>query len=232
MSLGNRISKDELIEDDPMREHFVWWDDITHGDIEGLRGALDAAVREQDVQSYLEQNPLLLIQHLGGGHGRWVIPQKRLGAEHVTDFVIGDRDSMGRSWIAVELESPKARLFTSAGNPTRSLSHAERQIFDWRSWLVENQNYAARPREKKGLGLEDIDPALPGLILIGRRKDMPRETSALRRQMGKDSNIEIHTYDWLIDRAEGRVSALQRHPNMKAYKELLAERRKRAHTGR
>jgi hypothetical protein len=35
------------------------------------------------MQSYLSAHPELLIQHLGGGHGRWVIPQKRLGAEYL-----------------------------------------------------------------------------------------------------------------------------------------------------
>jgi len=55
------------------------------------------------MQAFLEREPSMLLQHLGGGDGRWVIPRKRLGAEHVIDFIIGERDSAG--WQAVELKS-------------------------------------------------------------------------------------------------------------------------------
>lgn len=98
----------------------------------------------------------MLIQHLGGGHGRWVLPQKRLGAEHVPDFMIGEKDSLGYRWQAVELEHPKDRMFTKAGNPTAKLTHAIRQIQDWRTWLQQNQNYAARPERAKGSGYFDL----------------------------------------------------------------------------
>jgi hypothetical protein len=75
--------------------------------------ALEAAPGERVMQAYLAANPILLVQHLGGGHGRWVIPQKRLGSEYVTDFVIGDKDSDGRHWQFVELQDPNARLFVA-----------------------------------------------------------------------------------------------------------------------
>lgn len=142
---------------------------------------------------------MLLAVQLGGGHGRWVIPKKRLGSEHVTDFIIGEKSSIGFEWYAVELEGPKAKMFTKAGNPTQVLTHAMRQIHDWRAWLQTNQNYAARPRKAGGLGLSDITTDLPGLILIGRRADIDESTNRRRRQMMQDSRIKIHSYDWLLD---------------------------------
>ncbi len=72
-----------------------------------LRAAVDRATREEEIQAYLWDHPLMLVQHLGGGHGRWVIPKPRLGSEYIPDFIIGDRDSGGRRWIAVELEGPR-----------------------------------------------------------------------------------------------------------------------------
>lgn len=74
---------------------------------------------------------MLLAQIVGGGHGRWVIPRQRLGAEHVTDFLVGEKSSIGFEWLAVELESPKARMSRKSGDPTQTLNHAVRQITDW-----------------------------------------------------------------------------------------------------
>jgi len=148
---------------------------------------------------------MLLIQHLGGGHGRWVIPRQRLGAEHITDFVIGESCSSGFDWQAVELESPGARMFTRRGDPTASLTHAIRQIQDWRAWLGRNAGYAARSRAESGLGLTQIRADLPGLILIGRRGSVDPATNERRRQMASDLNIRIHSYDYLLDNARGRM---------------------------
>lgn len=197
-------------EPDYLPEHFVWWDSIGGEDVDALQAALDSATRESDMQTYLEAHPHMLIQHLGGGHGRWVIPQKRLGAEFVPDFVIGQRDSMGFEWQIVELESPIARLFTKKGDPTQALTHAIRQITDWRTWLTPNQGYAARPREKSGLGLTDISNRAPGLIIIGRRSSLDAATHERRRQMCAQTQIAIHTYDWLMSAARGRLGSLER----------------------
>lgn len=193
-----------------MPEYFVWWNDITQDDVDSFVRALDRASNERDMQAFLEKAPLLLIQHLGGGHGRWVIPQKRLGAEYVPDFVVGQCDSSGFEWQIVELESPLAKMFTKSGDPSRALNHAIRQIADWRAWLKRNQDYAARPREHNGLGLVDIDSSARGLIVIGRRDKLDPATKERRRQLSADLRIDIHTYDWLVSRSQGRIEALAR----------------------
>jgi hypothetical protein len=138
-----------------------------------------------------------------------VIPKARLGADHVTDFLIADRHSFGFEWQAVELESPLRPMFTKSGDPSQYLNHAIRQITDWRSWLKANQPYAARSRDDGGLGLTDIDTNVKGLILIDRRSNVRPETSARRRQMVQDLNIEIHTYDYLLSSLEGRIESLR-----------------------
>lgn len=158
-----------------------------------------ATGKELDVQRVLQQYPDLLVQDLLCGMG-WVIPQKRLGSQFVTDFLVGEDSSAGRFWKAIELESPRVPMFTKAGDPSRLLVHAIRQIQDWRAWLVSNQAYASRPRLEHGLGLVDISPQLPGRILIGRRHLTNSGTSLLRRQMSADLRIEIRSYDSLLDR--------------------------------
>lgn len=195
---------------DPLRDFFVFWDEVDARDLRRLRRALGRARIEGDMQAFLAKHPELLIQHLGGGHGRWVIPQKRLGAEHVPDFIIGERHSGGRFWTAVELEGPQRPMFNKAGDPSRYLWHAIRQIIDWRVWLEYNRDYAARDPSESGLGLEDVSPSMPGLVIIGRRSDLPSDRQAFRRGLQRQLDVEIHSYDWLLDRLEGRVEALAR----------------------
>lgn len=200
-------SREGILSSMPLREHFVFWMDINHGQVAALKRRLKTATNEEDMQKFLLKHPVFMIQHLGGGHGRWVIPKKRLGAEFVPDFVIGDLDSAGHEWELVEIESPKAKLFTKDGVPSRSLNQALRQIRDWRAWLTSNRAYAISPREENGLGLVDIAPNPPGLILIGRRSSLVSADKARRRQLEQDSGVTIHTYDWLVELAEGRAEA-------------------------
>ncbi|MDO9443665.1 MAG: DUF4263 domain-containing protein [Beijerinckiaceae bacterium] len=195
---------------DPLAEHFTWWGDSTSADVAMLAEAVDSARVERDMQAYLQQHPEMLIHHLGGGHGRWVIPQARLGAQHVTDFIIGDADSLGRHWTAVELEGPQRPMLTKAGDPSQFLWHAIRQIIDWRVWIELNRDYAARAPADGGLGLVDVSPDLPGLIIIGRRTSADADRKAFLRALSKQLNIEIHTYDWLVDRAGGQVASMAR----------------------
>lgn len=102
------------------------------------------------MQNFFELNPLLLIQHLSGGHGRWVVPGFRLGSEYICDFIIGEKSSVGYEWQVVELENPHTTMFNKNGDPSKALTHAIRQITDWRSWLERNQNYASRPKKEGG----------------------------------------------------------------------------------
>ncbi|MFX1736897.1 DUF4263 domain-containing protein [Paraburkholderia sp. A1RI_3L] len=204
----------ELRRRDPLNDYFSNWDCVARSDIDALRGMLDSAKREEHVQQFLQDNPKFLIQHLGGGHGRWIIPKQRLGSEHVTDFMIGEADSMGFRWTAVELESPLSKMFTKAGDPSAALNHAIRQIRDWRIWLSLNQNYAARLRSEAGLGLTDIDAEVPGLILMGRRATEMADTRRMRRQISREANIEIHTFDFLIDALTGRIDSLEKARRM------------------
>lgn len=195
----------ELIRKDPFNKFLALWDDITPSHLARFKRCLASARSEAPLQQLFAREPLLLVQHLGGGHGRWVIPQKRLGAEFVPDFVVGEKSSIGYEWQLVELESPTAPLFTRAGDPSKQLNHALRQIDDWRAWLEKNSDYAARPLDQGGLGLTDISSAAAGVILIGRRKDLSPKDTARRRQMTARTGVQIHTYDYISDAIHGRL---------------------------
>jgi hypothetical protein len=213
MSNGREIEFRRLTAYEPEgdeREGWVWWDRIEQEDVDAFAAALAAARSEREMQAYLSAHPHLLIQHLSGGHGRWVHPMKRLGSEHVTDFVIGARDTLGFHWTAVELESPTAIVFTRQGDPSARLTHSIRQLQDWRIWLNSNLDYARRRRSEHGLGLPDIDAEAEGLIIIGKDASLPAETRERRRRMASENNTQIRTYDWVVRNAQSRVDALTR----------------------
>ena len=194
---------------------FVSWDEITSDEVAAFESALDGARDEHDMQRFLEAHPRMLIQHLVAGRSAWIIPKKRLGSEHETDFVIVQKASDDFVWHAVELERPQARIFNRNGDPSAALTHALRQISDWRDWLSENRDYAARPRERSGLGLIGIDPELEGLIIIGRDAELDqRATSPRRRRLERTHRIRIETYDWLLSQANERLEILDKrvHP--------------------
>jgi hypothetical protein len=83
MKSTKSMTKEDILADDPLRDYFVWWDEISEEDVQRFEDTLEGAKNEHDIQKYLQSNPIVLIQHLGGGHGRYVIPKQRLGSERV-----------------------------------------------------------------------------------------------------------------------------------------------------
>jgi len=195
---------DDYWRDHPLREFHTRHFDLSEEVVVALHDCINRAVDERPIQAFLEEHPAILVQLLHAS-ARFVLPRHRLGAEFVPDFVIGEHHSDGYDWLLVELESPRLPFFTNAGDPRASLSHAIRQIQDWRAWLQRNQNYASRLRRESGLGLTDITANVPGIVLMGRRAMVNSETNERRRQMASDLKIQIHTYDHLIEAAWASV---------------------------
>jgi len=194
-----------------LEQYLVLWDEITADHIMALRQALKEAKVEEDLQNFLTENSIFLVQHLGGGHGRYVIPKPRLGAELIPDFLIAEMSSIGIEWYGVELKSPFAEMFTSSGQPSHLVTQAIQQVMEWRTWLESNLPYARNPKPEDGLGLVGITSDLPATILMGRRdKEFPSNFNAFRRQTKSRQDIEIHTYDWLVEQAKIRIRALQK----------------------
>jgi Domain of unknown function (DUF4263) len=187
-------------------EEFAVWKPITEKAIDDLEDVIDAANDEKPVQKFLEANPQLLTSLLGGKE-RFCIPQKRLGAEFIPDFVLGDVDSMGVRWILVELETPKAGIYLKGGKQLDEFARKGKdQIIDWRGWLTNNIDYAQRSRRKTGLGLPDISNYSEGLVLVGRSALMPKTTDAARKELRYSSNIRVHSYDRLLKLLRGAIN--------------------------
>jgi Domain of unknown function (DUF4263) len=183
-----RPTRAYALEGDELASAAVWWDEIQRSDVDALRAVIETAKDERPIQRHLARNPHLLVQHMGGGHGRWVLSQKRLGSEYVPDFVMAERSTGGFEWQFVELQSPRERLFVaSSGRQSRHLDEGIRQIFEWRRWLGNNFNYAQRSRSKDGLGLTDISARDTGLLLIGRAVDLDENDKQRRKQLDQET---------------------------------------------
>jgi hypothetical protein len=194
-------------------EYHVPWKEIASNEVKAYADALDSAPDEAAMQKFLEENPRFLVQHLTARHGYWVIPSKRLGGEHITDFMIAELDGAHPTWFAVELERPQAKLFTKKGDPSAALTHALRQIDDWRIWLSHNRDYATRIGGLAGLGLTAVDPELEGLVIMGRDEPPSVKTDQYRRRLSRDKRVRIHTYDWLLGQASERLKVGLRAPH-------------------
>jgi len=175
----------------------VRWDTITLDEVDKFDLVLGSAQDEAPIQRFLQEHPGFVVQPLRGGHGRWAVPLLRLGAEFVPDFVLAENSSIGFEWTLVELESPRARFFNRRGDPTQTVVHGIRQVSDWRAWLVNNVDYARRPRHQNGLGLVDIRPDCAGWVILGRERDLTTEDRKHRAAFQPPPGMHVRTYDWL-----------------------------------
>ncbi len=189
-----------------LEDSSTMWDRLTPEDGEALLALLESDPDEAEVHHFLEANPQFLIQVLSTGHGRYQLSKPRFGAELIPDFLVAEMSSIGIEWHLVEIESPKCPVERKDGLPTQQLNHAIGQIRDWRTWLMNNTDYARRAKKQDGLGLVGIDPRASGLIIIGRRKNYSSRFNVFRRDMIDRQRIVIHSYDWLVDVARSNQS--------------------------
>ena len=163
---------------------------------------LDTAVREEDVQQFLTENPFLLAEQLP--HCHHVIPKFRFGGEYVCDFLLPEMASSGTTWVLVELEPVNAQLVTASGQLAERVRVGLQQVRDWRDWLLNNRDMAIRPRSKNGLGFGEIE-SVWGWLVVGRRTQVSSRFNQLRSQVLNDSNIEIMTFDRILERFRARA---------------------------
>ena len=101
------------------------------------------------------------------------------------------------TWHLIEIEHPRFPLFTKSGNPSAKLSHALRQVLNWKSWFQENSPYVARHfpfwGEVSMRGL--IQPHVH--IVIGRRSGIRNEEQKIMRQL--NFAADIMTFDRLAE---------------------------------
>jgi len=167
--------------------------------VEALQSVVATARDERPIQEFIDAHPETLAALLGG-RDRFVLSQRSLAGKYVPDFLACDTDSLGLRWLLVELETPQSPVTLSKQNGLDGFARrGVTQIREWREWLQNNLDMARRPVEQDGLGLADIRPRSEGLVLVGRRSLLNRNSSVVRHPYREDDRIRIHTYDWLVE---------------------------------
>ncbi len=196
---------------------------------------------EQVVHSFLETHPELF----GFLRDRGIIKSKfRLADAFIPDFIsFGSGPSYNdiRPHISfIEIERSTMPLFTKAGDPASGLTHAIRQVQNWKHWITNNRMYfqqilanilaeEMRKIRKNWLidqqfrGLQG-DYGLPGgfkdryIVIAGRRNTMTVPDRILLAQMNDDLHgIQIITYDVLLDWMLSMVAGTdKKYPNINA----------------
>jgi len=177
-----------------------------------LRILLDRRASEHELQAMLEERPGLLLYALVGGFypaatpRSALFPKVRLGEKHETDFAFVNTNSAGARWVLVEIERSHAPIFTQKGDPSADLTHALRQVTDWRTWIQDNRAYAENAfnellrmtelHHKWGTRLQD--PKY--YVVIGRRAGLTEDMNRRRLTMcEQNAGLEIVTWDRLLD---------------------------------
>ncbi|MBI2171262.1 MAG: hypothetical protein HYU30_04470 [Chloroflexi bacterium] len=184
-----------------LREYFVApHQRILKSEFADFCSIMSNAKNEEQVFQFIVQKPYFLTRMLyPGNHGTIFIPKPKLGSELIPDFLTASFDSSGLWWYGVELESPTERMFNRDADQSATLTHALRQVQDWRRWLTNNISYA-----RNELGFADIVGDLPCIVLIGTRENervpQPRLRGRTRGVITNDKHgLILHHYDWLLE---------------------------------
>ena len=148
-----------------------------HASADALEALLDEDPTEERLHQFLVQSPQLLSPT-----NVRLMTKPPFGRDFVADFAIEDPVAF---WTLVEIERSTHKLFTKAGDPTSALTHATRQVRDWREWVRENRAYA----RKTFPGIAEVEC----LVVIGRSTD---EEAAERLRQYNDSLHRIGAVTW------------------------------------
>jgi hypothetical protein len=158
---------------------------LTTNVLDQLDDMIKSALPERAYQRFLEDNPVLLDPLAAE-----IIPQARLGTEFVADYAVRRHDFR---YVAVEIKKPQDSIVTKKNNFSAVFTRAVGQVLDVQGWVNENVSYAQKM-------LPEIENPY-GLVIIGRRGDMSVDEQAkLRRWCANSRNIEVLTFDDLVDR--------------------------------
>ncbi len=128
-----------------------------------------------------------------------IMPQVKLGAEYVPDFVIQAAEGQ---YVLVEIERPALPLLTEKGRPRAELVHAQQQVKDWFDWIGRHGEYARSVLP----GISEPE----GWVIMGRRSSIPAQhRNVLARENVEARRLTTKTYDDLLDRARQHLANLR-----------------------
>lgn len=103
--------------------------------VDQFRDLLTGSAREEDIQSFLEENSFLLKP------ASEAIPKQKLGENFITDFVLLNLLDQGPSYTLVEIERASHNVLTKDKLLAEPVNRAIKQTRDWDVWLEQNKAY-------------------------------------------------------------------------------------------
>ncbi|MEE8187160.1 MAG: Shedu anti-phage system protein SduA domain-containing protein [Nitrososphaerales archaeon] len=171
--------------------------------IKSFDDVLENARKEEDLQKFLSDNPLLIEPTYKNMWSKLSLGTR--DTDFVFELAIGD-------YLLVELEHPAKKLFRKNGVQSADLTQAIDQTVDWRRYIEDNLTTVQREQ-----GLTGITSNPKSLIVIGRSSTL---NARLRRKLatstGQSPNLKILTYDDLRNQTvtifENMVGTLHQQP--------------------
>jgi len=187
-----------------------------------LQEQLKCCTKESELSPFLKEHSLLIQNALNVHAWNCVVcePEFRLGSDYVADFIILSADSGSWHAVLIEVQDHQNKIYNQNGNMTQQLNEGHRQIHDWNIWINEHpvefrqsisKLVSSEPAQcsrvdvhtNAGAEIRDIKTVISTTfkILIGRREFL-NQTNNKRRSEFRDANIEIVTFDRLLDKAK------------------------------
>lgn len=188
-----------------------------------LAKLLESTTGERKIVRWLTEHPHVLTQCAGRPFGSYyLISEFKFGSDFRADFVALNPFSGGWDIHYFELEPASAKLFTKKGHFAKRLNEAVTQIDLWRRFLENNRDTVLKELSKAVMKKELLSGALghePAdncgwplyhprsllnhefKIVIGRRASLSDVQIEQKASFLKNHNIEVMTYDRLIESA-------------------------------
>lgn len=168
----------------------------------------DTLSSEGQAQRVLERYWWLLLVGVSRypHHMQGVYSQVPIGLgdkEYVPDFLVLDKPRSFTAppvWRAIELEPPGGPVLVNRdGTMARRLRGSYEQVLAWDEWL------SAHEHSRNELFWADSPISYEFHIYLGRRANADEKTRSKIRALNRANrnlNLEVHTYDNLLERAE------------------------------
>jgi hypothetical protein len=153
--------------------------------IDEYANLVETHAEEPLLQAFFERNPFFLSPQF-----LKCLPKKSFGGELYPDFVLELYD---KTTLVIEIEKPAVKLYTSKGDPTKQLSHAEQQLRDYLRWAIKENCFL---REH---GIENISTdKTTGLLVIGSKISDDELSKLSERNKTQQTSFIIKTFSEIL----------------------------------
>jgi len=126
------------------------------------------------------------------------ISKLNLFGEYTPDFVlIDEKGSLGLEYTLVEIEKPSTITVTQQHNPASGLTHAIKQIRDWKHWIDRNSQQVGRLFPSKFS--HESNAHIKFMLIAGKREKISHEQQAERIKQADEVGYDIRSFDYFTD---------------------------------